>query len=80
MAKMRAFKGQSRDDVIADMCRLATEAINRDNGRIEKVVWRICGDWNSQNAERDEIFMCELWDDDDLVGFMIEDAPYYYNE
>lgn len=80
--RMRNFKGQSRDDVISDMCRLANEAIKRGNSRIEKVIWRICSDWNSQNEERDEIFMSELWNDegDDLIGFMIEDAPYYYNE
>lgn len=80
--RMRNFKGQSRDDVISDMYRLANEAIKRDNARIEKVIWRICGDWNSQNEERDEIFMSELWNDeeDDMIGFMIEDAPYYYNE
>lgn len=80
--RMRNFKGQSRDDVISDMYRLANEAIKRDNARIEKVIWRICSDWNRQNEERDEIFMSELWNDeeDDLIGFMIEDAPYYYNE
>lgn len=80
--RMRNFKGQSRDDVISDMYRLANEAIKRGNARIEKVIWRICSDWNSQNEERDEIFMSELWNDeeDDMIGFMIEDAPYYYNE
>lgn len=26
------------------------------------------------------VSMCELWRDDDIVGFMIEDDPFYYKD
>ena len=72
----KTIEGKTRQEVLKLMNRLAVEAIKRDNGMIEKRIWDICYDWNS--THKDEIFMCEDYDEDDNYRFFIEDDYYQY--
>ena len=76
----KAIEGKTRDEVIAMMIRLANEAINRDNGLIENVIWAISSEWNSTHSEREEIAMYEFQSEDSecVNGFMIEDDFWIY--
>ena len=46
----------------------------------ERKIWRECGDWNDkQTDESEEIFMCEVSDENNtVIGFAIEDGIWYY--
>ena len=75
------FAGKTRDDILNIMYRLANKAIKEDSYKIERIIWSICYDWNSQNEDA-EIFMSEIWDDEEdrVNGFCIEDDYWKYNE
>lgn len=45
-------------------------------------LWEMASSWNSEHDESEEIFMCEIWEEDgyDGNGFMIEDDYWYFKD
>lgn len=78
---------KEREQIIDKMHKKALAVIKNWTRDGEDEIWTMASDWNRNhliainNCEVGEIFVGEIGNEDDVViGFMIEDAPYYYTE
>lgn len=71
----------TRRETIEKMMKMANALMKNWTRDGENAIWDIAYDWNREHDESEEIFMCEKYDDDDeLVGFYIEDDFWLYED
>ena len=68
----------TREQMLEKLNAMANEVMENEAADEDKM-WRACEDWNSEHYTENAIEIHEIWDDDDeLIGFGIEDSAYYY--
>lgn len=70
-----------RRNYIDKMIKKANELVKDYTWDKNKELWDMAFDWNANHTEEEEIFMCEIWEEDgyDGNGFMIEDDYWYFD-
>ena len=69
----------TRDKMISKLYKMALKLLKNYDSELENKMWKLCIDWNSNNYDN-EIFMSEIWNenDTDIIGFAIEDDCFYW--
>lgn len=69
----------TRDEMIRTLVNIANRLVKNYSWDLNSKMWDLCCDWNAEHDDA-EIFMSEVSDDDDnVIGFMIEDDTWYWN-
>ena len=74
---------RAKKEQIDKMLKAAAQVVENWTRDGENAVWTMCGDYNDEHYGEDEIFMCEVSDEEDpqkVIGFAIEDEVFIYKE
>ena len=72
----------TRSEYIQEMFKKANELVKNYTWGKNCELWDMAYVWNANHEESEEIFMCEIWEEDgyDGNGFMIEDDCWFFEE
>lgn len=75
------YEEMERDELVGKMLKLANQLIKSPSWELECKLWDMCSDWNRSHRVGLEIFLSEISDDNDnVIGFMIEDEMFYWEK
>lgn len=73
---------EERRQYIITMMKKANELVENYTWEKNRELWDMAYDWNATHEESEEIFMCEIWEEDGYAGngFMIEDDYWLFED